>query len=377
MALTSLQLNYLLASWCDSVGVAYGLMAPVGTDGNPDVNNLLQNPNPTTTIENINDIVQSISAGVHMVMTTAAGNPSFVTVIPSFLGSFGTDHPAFLIGGVPQSKIYVGTYLAILTNGEGVSWPPLSKPYQFSWAYEAARGNIPKTSLNDPNHPNYPEVYMNPTPFSPRTVNIGFDSAKAACVAAGAGWHMLTNWEYGAIQQALSGPYGVQNMAGPAFFWVDGLWCPNCSGGQIMTPVDNDFISLNTIWSESGVSIGDMLPLCYGWRENLPGSILTISYSCDYGPNSPKAAMGGVFRKLEASIESNPDILPSGWAANRENRTKNSFCTSHGYISDPNAEMVAFRGSDGTAAPGNLCMISKFATMGSNLGFRTAFIGTP
>jgi hypothetical protein len=95
-----------------------------------------------------------------------AGNPNFMRIIPAFcgydispnLGAAGVVHPAFMVNGVYKPQIYVGMYPAANVGGLGCSLP-------------------------------------NVAPF----VNINFDNAKAACTGKGAGWHMMTNWEWAAL----------------------------------------------------------------------------------------------------------------------------------------------------------------------------------
>ncbi len=107
--------------------------------------------------------VEAGSGGQQTVLYDAKNNPSIVNIIPKFrmedidsaLGS-GV-HPAFIKGGVEKSEIFVSTYKNIILNGCGVSMPG----QKFSIVTRAA--------------------------------------ARAACVAKGAGWHLLTDHEWAAI----------------------------------------------------------------------------------------------------------------------------------------------------------------------------------
>jgi hypothetical protein len=92
------------------------------------------------------------------------GDPSVMVRIPRFnledidpsLGS--GPHPAFVVNGVVKPEIFIGAYQAILEKNCAISVP----------------GQSPKVSVN-------------------------FDNAKAACVANGPGWHMMTAWEWAAV----------------------------------------------------------------------------------------------------------------------------------------------------------------------------------
>jgi YD repeat-containing protein len=92
------------------------------------------------------------------------GNPSVMTRIPKFNvedidPSLGSGlHPAFIMNGVVKNELYIGTYPAIVDNGLALSIP----------------GQVP-------------------------AVNINFDNAKKACKNKGAGWHLMTAWEWAAV----------------------------------------------------------------------------------------------------------------------------------------------------------------------------------
>jgi hypothetical protein len=92
------------------------------------------------------------------------GDPLYMVRIPKFniedidptLGS-GV-HPAFVVDGSIKNEIFIGAYQAIYEKGCAISIP----------------GQPPKVSIT-------------------------FDNAKAACVANGPGFHMMTNWEWAAV----------------------------------------------------------------------------------------------------------------------------------------------------------------------------------
>lgn len=108
--------------------------------------------------------VEASSGGLNTVLYDAKGYPSTMCVIPRFnvedinpdLGP-GT-HPAFMVGGVQKSEIFVGKFLARIHDNHALSLP----------------GQDPSASIN-------------------------FDNANACCVAKGPGWHMMTNAEWAAV----------------------------------------------------------------------------------------------------------------------------------------------------------------------------------
>ncbi len=108
--------------------------------------------------------VEAASGGVITVLYDSKGYPSIMCVVPRFnledihadLGT-GT-HPAFMVGGVQKSEIFVGKFQARVHDGHALSLP----------------GQDPTASIN-------------------------FDAANARCVAKGPGWHMMTNAEWAAV----------------------------------------------------------------------------------------------------------------------------------------------------------------------------------
>lgn len=92
------------------------------------------------------------------------GLPSVMVYIPKFkisdviAGGSSSTHPAFIINGKEVDGIYISKYQNIIQNGRAYSLPC----------------EDPRASLN-------------------------FDTARQACEAKGAGWHLMTNAEWAAI----------------------------------------------------------------------------------------------------------------------------------------------------------------------------------
>jgi sulfatase modifying factor 1 len=207
--------------------------------------------------------IEAASDGRQTVIRTTKGYPSYFNVVPAFKceeisDSLGTGtHPAFIINGVEKSHILVGTYQAVICDGQA-----LSLPFQ-----------NPKTGIN-------------------------FDAARTACVAAGPGFHMMSNWEWAAVALWMtrngysdihgntnrgkshknpeeagipsgeygktltgSGPeawrhdgsmHGIADLVGNVWEWIDGL---KLSDGKIIMPCDNDFTANESSWPETGAVI--------------------------------------------------------------------------------------------------------------------------
>lgn len=108
--------------------------------------------------------VEAASGGKQTILYTAGGQPSIMNVVPKFNvedidASLGAGvHPAFIVGGVEKSELFIGAYQGIIKNGELVS----------------LAGVDPSSSANH-------DTFVN------------------AARAAGPGFHLATNAEYAAL----------------------------------------------------------------------------------------------------------------------------------------------------------------------------------
>jgi sulfatase modifying factor 1 len=197
--------------------------------------------------------VEAASGGKQTIIRTAKGQPSYFNIIPR---ADMPGHPAFHVGGVEKSELFLGTYQATIRDGEALSLPG-----------------------EDP------------------TTNINYDRARAACLACGPGFHLLTNLEWALVahlvstagndvrgntnwgkshshpeergtsakgsNRTLTGsgpdawrhdgtPHGIADLVGNVWEWVDGL---KLVSGQIIMPADNDFNLPEAEWLATGVCI--------------------------------------------------------------------------------------------------------------------------
>ena len=110
--------------------------------------------------------VEAASGGRNTVLYTAKGQPCYMAVIPKFNlqdidASLGTGtHPAFIVGGVEKSQLFIGQHIGVSRNGEMLSLPGVDP-------------------INSITH----------------------DAAVSLVRANGAGWHLMNNIEWAAISQ--------------------------------------------------------------------------------------------------------------------------------------------------------------------------------
>lgn len=75
--------------------------------------------------------VEAASGGKRTVLYTAKGQACFMNIVEKFDmstidPSWSGTHPAFIVGGVEKSQIYVGTYQGTISDGELISAPYLA-----------------------------------------------------------------------------------------------------------------------------------------------------------------------------------------------------------------------------------------------------------
>lgn len=123
-------------------------------------------PTAPALIDGLRRSVEAASGGRMTVFYTAGGRPSYFVRQPAFLcediapgGELGSGlHEAFKFGAETDPEIWVGAYPGVVMGGEAVSQPGLAPGY-----------------------------------------SINYDQARAACQAAGAGFDLMTIWDWAAV----------------------------------------------------------------------------------------------------------------------------------------------------------------------------------
>src|SRR3990172_6006858 len=118
------------------------------------------------TKDHLRTSVEAATGGKVTVLYDDKGYPSYMVVIPKFniedimgASTWGTGvHPAFKVGGVEKSQIFIGQYQATVLDDRACSLPG--------------------------KNPHAPDTY---------------DNASYYCTTKGIGWHLMTNWEWAAV----------------------------------------------------------------------------------------------------------------------------------------------------------------------------------
>ena len=277
--------------------------------------------------DTLRESVEAATGGKVTVLYDDKGYPSYMNVIPKFKvedidASLGTGvHPAFIVGGVEKSEIFIGQYQAHVKDSRAVSLPGL-----------------------DP------------------TASVNFDTAKAYCKNKGQGWHLMTNWEWAAM--AL---YSVkQNKEliediGQYWEWNDGL---KLIDGQIIMPNDNDYLLDENEWNSTNlyfdinededIYISDSVKI-NGWEFNRKWDELGIKKDVIFA--------GEKIEQLKKSL-----VLPYF-----NLKGKGALWI------DNNKEMLPLRGGDwGDGSAAGLFALNLFyprSGVDTSVGFRPAYIG--
>jgi hypothetical protein len=318
--------------------------------------------------DSLREQVERASEGKQTIRRTTKGYPSYFNVIPAFKcedisESMGTGlHPAFIVNGIEKSEIHIGTYQAIISNGQAISLP-----YQ-----------TPKTGIN-------------------------FDNARAACIAAGPGFHMLTNWEWAAVALWMakngygdahgntnngkshrnkeeagmpsgdggktltgSGPdtwrhdgtmYGISDLVGNVWEWVDGL---KLASGKIIMPRNNEFTAEESAWADTGAVINGKSDIEISNKITDRDWLNTPFAEITAKADQPLPV--SLHQALLCLCDGSLGIPGHVWANNTKNFEAMPIRGGYWY-STSNAGLAA------------LNLVAQRSGVGSSLGFRPAFIG--
>ena len=350
--------------------------------------------------------VEAATGGKCTVLYTAAGQPSYMRVVPRFnvqdidAGLGSGVHPAFVVGGTEKSEIFIGMYQGVRKNGELLSLP----------------GMDPAASRNH-------------------------DLFVADARACGPGWHVMTNAEWAALQLWCwkNGfmPRGNSNFGSSSdAAWEtgrrqDGL-APGLNSGTARTLTGSGPVSWNhdntaagiadlngNVWewspgmrlvageiqiienNNAALAATDFGPTSAAWRaiNGATGDLVTPTFTGsieggDYVPttaNSVRYATSGTanYTLVRASGQSfegmtNPGATPVGTAALQLLRRHGLFPVANtglagdGFYVDVTGERLPYRGGGWSyaAVSGVFALGLNYARSSAftNIGARPAFV---
>ena len=349
------------------------------------------------TKDSLRAAVEAATGGQCTVLYDSKGFANYMRIIPKFRcedisANLGTGvHPAFIVGGVEKSEIFIGQYNAVNMDGFGVSQPGMA-PY----------------------------------------VSINFDNAKLACTNKGAGWHLMSNWEWAAVAlwcikngmplvrgntyygQSHAQPFetgrrtdglapattsgnahilngsgpaswrhdnsfaGISDLVGNIWEWQDGM---KLVDGVIKMPADNNFTLAEASWPDTLARVASAVA---GTANAATGALVlteTAVADVNRGPALNQAAWNttvatGLTTSSVALKMKQALIAPYDTPANMGNVSGYIYANN---VNAPSFEALPIRGGywSGTSTCGlaALHLSSQRSSVSAYFGFRPAFIG--
>lgn len=350
--------------------------------------------------------VEAASGGMQTVLYTALGQPTFMNVIPQFSvedidAAMGTGvHPAFIVGGITKSELFVGTYQGIVKNGEMLSLPGVdpttSVNHDQAVAYARANGVGHHCMTNAEWAAVALWCYKNG--FQPRG-NTNYGKSSDSAWETGRRQDGLVNGLASGSARTLTGsgpaawrhnntPAGISDLNGNIWEWTPGM---RIVGGEIQIIADNnaalnatDFGATSAAWKAINGATGALMTPTFTGTIAGGDYVATTANSVRYAASGTSAYT--LVRASGSSFEgmANPGTTPVADAALQVLKKHGLFPVANtglggdGFWLDVTGERLPFRGGYwSNGASGGVFALSLSGARSvaySGFGFRPAFV---
>lgn len=350
--------------------------------------------------------VEAASGGKQTVLYTAKGQPSYMNVIPKFNlqdidADLGTGvHPAFIVGGVEKSELFIGTYQGVNKNGEFLSLPGVDPAASKDFDYFAnlARANGPGWHAISSIEFAALAMWCWKNGFMPRG-NTGYGRSSDATWETGRRQDGGTPGDTSGTARTLTGsgpaswrhnnsPAGIADLCGNIWEWSPGM---RVVAGEIQVIANND----------AALNATDLGATSSAWKAIAGDTGLLINPTFtgtiaggDYVPTTPKSVRYDTsgtanYTLVRASGQSfegmtNPGTTPVSAAALSVLKRYGLFPVANtglggdGFWLDVTGERLAIRGGSWTDAATcgvfALFLVILRSLAVTNIGSRPAFV---